>query len=53
MCYLINDINLSELNFNSENKCVKKMLSTVWKSHKNGEKKDTSVSQTLLDAGKL
>ena len=50
---------LTDLNFNTKNKCVKKfpkeinVLCIVWKSRKNCGNKDTSESQILLDACKL
>ena len=53
-CVIAKDIGMTDLNFNTENKCVIKFPKGICAKHfLEIAQKDTSVSQTLLYACKL
>ena len=54
MCYILNDIGPTVLNFITENKFVKDAQKNKFSKHcLEITRKDTNVRQTLLDACKL
>ena len=56
MCYVANNTGLTDLNFNTKNECEKFLKEMSAKYHQKipqKRKKDTTVSQSPLDARKL